>query len=175
MKIIQCTSEYASQILEIFNDAILNTTALYDYQPWTMETMEIWFRTKAEHNFPVIAAVDDENRLLGFGTYGVFRIRPAYKYSIENSVYVHRNHRGKGIGEILLREIIRQATEQNYHTIIGVIDATNEASISLHKKCGFSDTGTIRQVGYKFGRWLDATFMQLILPTPESPDELIQH
>ena len=111
MKITACSSEYASQILDIFNDAILNTTALYDYKPWTMETMKVWFATKEQHNFPVIGIVDDENRLLGFGSYGQFRLRPAYKYTIENSVYVHRDHRGKGLGKLLLQEIIKQQPE----------------------------------------------------------------
>lgn len=171
MKIIQCTPEYASQILDIFNDAILNTTALYDYKPWTMETMKVWFQTKADHNFPVIGIVDDENCLLGFGTYGMFRVRPAYKYCIENSIYVHKDYRRKGLGEILLSELIQHAKMQNFHTIIGVIDATNKASIALHQKFGFEEVGTFKQVGFKFDRWLDATFMQLTLPTPKQPNE----
>lgn len=171
MKIISCTPEYAPQILDIFNDAILNTTALYDYKPWTLETMKTWFETKAQHNFPVIGIVDDENRLMGFGSYGTFRVRPAYKYTIENSLYVDKDHRGKGLGKMLLQEIIRHATAQNYHCIIGVIDAANEVSIELHKKFGFEEVGTFKQVGFKFGKWLDAVFMQFMLPTPEKPAE----
>jgi len=171
MKIISCTPEYAPQILDIFNDAILNTTALYDYKPWTLDTMKAWFETKTQYNFPVIGIVDDENRLMGFGSYGTFRVRPAYKYTIENSLYVHKDHRGKGLGKILLQEIIRHATAQNYHCIIGVIDAANEVSINLHKKSGFEEVGTFKQVGFKFGKWLDAVFLQLILPTPENPLE----
>ncbi|MCE5332943.1 MAG: N-acetyltransferase family protein [Bacteroidales bacterium] len=169
MKIISCTPEYAPQILDIFNDAILNTTALYDYKPWTLDTMKAWFETKAQHNFPVIGIVDDENRLMGFGSYGTFRIRPAYKYTIENSLYVHKDHRGKGLGKILLQEIIRHAAAQNYHCIIGVIDAANEVSINLHKRFGFEEVGTFKQVGFKFGKWLDVVFMQLMLPAPENP------
>lgn len=169
MKIISCSLEYASQILDIFNDAILNSTALYDYKPWTMETMKVWFATKEQHNFPVVGIVDNENRLLGFASYGQFRLRPAYKYTIENSVYVHRDHRGKGLGKILLQEIISHAIAQEYHVIVGVIDATNEVSIALHRQLGFEDVGTFKQVGFKFDKWLDARFMQLILPTPQQP------
>lgn len=171
MKIIKCTPEYASQILDIFNDAILNSTALYDYKPWTMDTMKVWFETKAQHNFPVIGIVDDEGVLMGFGSYGQFRMRPAYKYTIENSLYVHRDHRGKGLGKILLNEIISHATSQNFHSIIAVIDASNEISLDLHRKAGFTQVGVFREVGYKFGRWLDAAFLQLNLDTPEMPEE----
>lgn len=171
MKIIKCTPEYASQILDIFNDAILNSTALYDYKPWTMDTMKVWFETKAQHGFPVIGIVNDDGMLMGFGSYGQFRMRPAYKYTIENSLYVHRDHRGKGLGKILLNEIISHATSQNFHSIIAVIDASNEISLDLHRKAGFTQVGVFREVGYKFGRWLDAAFLQLNLETPEMPEE----
>lgn len=171
MKIIECTPKYSAQILEIFNDAILNTTALYDYKPWTMDTMKVWFETKAQFNYPVIGIVDDNDELMGFGSYGQFRVRPAYKYTIENSLYVHPKHRGKGLGKILLNEIIRHATNQNFHSIIAVIDASNEISINLHRKAGFTQVGVLSEVGYKFGRWLDAVFLQLNLKTPEIPVE----
>lgn len=171
MKIINCTEEYASQILEIFNDAILNTTALYDYNPWTIETMHVWFENKRTHNFPVIGLVDERGKLMGFGSYGQFRLRPAYKYTIENSIYVHRDYRGRGLGKILLAEIIEQAKLQQYHCIIGVIDANNVVSLGLHESFGFKNIGTFNEVGFKFGKWLDATFMQLTLPTPEKPVE----
>ena len=170
MKIIYCTPAYASQILDIFNDAILNTTALYDYKPWTMETMKTWFETKNANNFPVIGIVDEQDKLLGFGSYGMFRVRPAYKYTIENSLYVHRDFRSKGLGKILLQEIIKHASDQNYHCIVAVIDAENDTSIHLHKKFGFEEVGTFKQVGFKFDKWLDATFLQLTLATPEFPE-----
>lgn len=169
MKVILCNRSYANQILAIFNEAILNSTALYDYKPWTMETMEVWFRTKEEHDFPIIGIIADNNQLMGFGSYGSFRIRPAYKYSIENSLYVHKDFRGRGLGKLLLQEIIKNATAQNYHCIVGVIDAANETSIALHRKFGFESVGTFKQVGFKFDKWLDATFMQLTLPTPANP------
>ncbi len=171
MHLINCSEEYASQILEIFNDAILNSTALYDYKPWTMNTMRLWFETKRQHNFPVIGLLNDSGTLMGFASYGQFRIRPAYKYTIENSLYVHRNFRGQGLGKILLTQLIENAKAQQYHCIVGVIDAENAVSIGLHEKFGFKNVGTFKEVGYKFGKWLDATFMQLNLPTPENPIE----
>ena len=170
MKIIECDFRYAPEILDIFNDAILNTTALYDYTPWTMEAMKTWFATKQEHGFPIIGIVDEETgKLMGFGSFGMFRVRPAYKYTIENSLYVHRDYRGRGLGKILLSEIIKKATEQQFHCIVGVIDAANDVSIHLHTSFGFRHAGTIKQVGFKFNRWLDVDFYELLLPTPEQP------
>jgi len=171
MKIISITQEYAKEVLDIFNDAILNSTALYHYEVWTEDIIESWFETKKQNNFPIIGLVDGNNNLLGFGSYGTFRIRPAYKYTIENSLYVHKEYRGKGYGKILLAEIIKNAISQNYHCIVGVIDSDNKVSVELHKSFGFEWSGTIKQVGFKFGKWLDADFYQLILPTPIEPKD----
>lgn len=172
MKTILCGTEYSDQILEILNDAILNTTALYDYQIWSKETMQQWFEIKKKGNFPVIGIIDETtSELLGFGTYGHFRYRQAYKYSVEISLYVHKNHREKGLGKILMNEIIRNASEQNYHCLVGVIDSANEVSIGLHRQFGFVHSGTVRETGYKFNRWLDIDIYQLLLPYPEHPVE----
>jgi phosphinothricin acetyltransferase len=169
MKIIQCDESYADQILAIFNDAIANTTSLYEYHPRTLEVMQAWFADKRKGNYPVIGAVDEEGRLLGFGTYGVFRMRPAYKYTVEHSIYVDAAHRGHGLGKILLREVIAAAEAQNYHVLVAGVDSSNAVSIALHKKFGFNYCGTVKQAGYKFGRWLDLDFYQLILKTPAEP------
>ncbi|HEY0053786.1 MAG TPA: GNAT family N-acetyltransferase [Pedobacter sp.] len=171
MKIISCDFSYANQILDIFNDAILNSTALYDYQPRTMENMKTWFESKADKNYPIIGVIDEQDQLMGFGTYGMFRERPAYKYTVEHSLYIHKNFRGQGLGKIILREIIDNATNQNYHCLVAGIDSTNEASIKLHKIFGFEFCGKMKQVGYKFSKWLDLEFYQLILETPVIPNE----
>ena len=107
--------------------------------------------------------------LLGFGSYGAFRAWPAYKYTVEHSVYVHRDHRGRGVGSRLLQEILARAVQQGVHVLVGGIDASNEGSITLHVKSGFEHAGTIRQAGFKFGRWLDLAFYQRILETPADP------
>jgi len=171
VNIIRCDSSHSEQILAIFNDAILTSTAIYDYKPRTLETMAAWFEAKRRGNFPVIGGVDAKGGLLGFGSYGTFRAWPAYKYSVEHSVYVAAGCRGKGLGKLLLREIIGAAREQNYHVLIGGIDSQNAASIQLHKSFGFEFAGRIKQAGYKFGRWLDLDFYQLILDTPLHPVE----
>jgi phosphinothricin acetyltransferase len=169
MQIIQCDESYSPQILAILNDAIVNTTALYDYQPRPAESMATWFAAKRRGNFPVIGAVTESGELAGFATYGVFRPWPAYKHSVEHSVYVAAAHRGRGVGKLLLRRVIEEAQNQDYHTLIGCIDSENPISAALHKAMGFQHIGTIRQVGFKFGRWLDLDLYQLILTTPRSP------
>ena len=171
MQIKPCTEKQLSEILDIFNDAILHSTALYDYKIRTMETMHAWYADKVNHNYPIVGAFDENNLLLGFATYGMFRVRPAYKYTVEHSVYVRPDRRGEGIGKILLKEIIKKAEEQDFHVMVGVIDASNSVSLKLHENEGFVLTGVKKEVGYKFGKWLDAAFYQLTLKTPENPVE----
>ena len=170
MQIIQCSYErHAAAILDIFNDAILHSTALYDYQARTMDNMVSWFNNKEAGNYPVIGIESESGELMGFASYGSFRAYPANKYTLEHSVYVANAHRGKGIASLLMQPLIGLAQEQNYHTLIGSIDASNQPSIALHEKLGFTHAGTIRHAGFKFGDWLDLAFYQLLLPTPFQP------
>lgn len=164
-----CTQQQLPEILAIFNDAILNSTALYDYKPRTMANMDVWYETKQKGNFPVIGIFDDSGTLLGFGSYGTFRAWPAYKYTVEHSIYIRDDMRGKGLGKILLKEVIKAAESQDYHVLVGGIDASNDISIKLHESLGFEYSGTIKQAGFKFGRWLDLAFYQLTLKTPLHP------
>jgi L-amino acid N-acyltransferase len=169
-RFIQCShDEHASAILAILNDAIVNSTALYDYQPRTAANMRSWFDIKTANQFPVIGAVSEDGELMGFASYGTFRAFPAFKYSVEHSLYVHKDHRGKGLGRALLSEIIEVAKQRQIHLLIGAIDAENAVSIALHESMGFVHSGTIRQAGFKFGRWLDLAFYQITLETPLAP------
>jgi L-amino acid N-acyltransferase YncA len=169
-QVIPCDPQrHTASILAILNDAILHSTALYDYKPRTLEMMTEWFETKAKGNFPVIGIENAADELMGFGTYGTFRARPAYKYSVEHSIYVDARFRGQGIGKRLLQEVIIIAGRQDYHCLVGGIDSANAVSIRLHEHLGFTHCGTIRQAGFKFGRWLDLVFYQLLLPTPARP------
>jgi L-amino acid N-acyltransferase YncA len=170
LKFVDCTLDrHGAAILDIYNDAILNTTALYDYKTRTMDNMVAWFKEKVEGRYPVIGVVADDGTLLGFATYGMWRVRPAYKYTVEHSLYVHKKYRGKRIGDALLKAIVEAARAQDYHVIVGGIDAENAVSIKLHLKHGFVHAGTVTQSGFKFGRWLDVAFYQLTLPTPSNP------
>ena len=169
-QLVECTlEEHGDAILEILNEAIVNSTALYDYEPRPRSSMVSWFEAKSAGGFPVIGAVSPEGELLGFGSFGTFRVHPAYKYSVEHSVYVHKDHRGKGLGKVLVKELIEAAKSRDLHSLIGVIDASNLASISLHESLGFDRVGVIPQVGFKFGKWLDVALLQLILQTPANP------
>jgi L-amino acid N-acyltransferase len=171
MRLSPCPESCKPGILAILNEAITDTTAIYDYRPRTLESMDAWFQTKISGGFPVIGAFDDSGRLLGFGTYGTFRNWPAYKYSVEHSLYVGSAQRGRGIGKALLLALVGEAESQGYHTLIAGIDSENRTSIGLHRKAGFSECGTLRQVGFKFGKWLDLVFYQKLLGTPLNPTE----
>jgi L-amino acid N-acyltransferase len=170
MQLVACNfTDHANAILEIFNEAILHSTALYDYKPRSLDSMVTWFNEKEVANYPVIGAVNANGELLGFASYGVFRARPAYKYTIEHSLYVHQDYRRQGVAARLMERLISAARSQNYHVIVGGIDMANIASIALHEKFGFTHSGTVRQAGFKFGHWLDLGFYQLVLDTPANP------
>ena len=171
MNITDCSFTHAPEILDIFNDAILNSTALYDYKPRTMANMETWFAAKKKGQYPILGAFEPDGTLAGFASFGAFRAWPAYKYSIEHSVYVRGDKRGLGLGKILLGHLIHEAKKRNYHMIIGGIDSSNAASVRLHQSLGFTHCASIKHAGFKFGRWLDLEFYQLLLSTPEAPNE----
>lgn len=154
--------EDAPIILEIINYNILNATALYDYEPRTLENQLAILEEKLSKGFPVIVATEKET-VVGFGYYSEFRFREAYKFTVEHSVYAHPNYIGKGIGKSILENLIVLAKAQKLHTMIGVIDAENQSSIEFHKKFGFEIAGTIKESGFKFDRWLHSVFMQKML------------
>ncbi len=168
-------------VLEIYNDAVLHTTAVYTYDPLTLQMMQQWYKDKTEKNLPVFVAeasspaaapaasptapaTSPTTSIAGFATYGPFRPWPAYQYTVEHSIYVHKDFRGQGLAKKLLQTLIDHATAAHLHTIVAGIDSENAVSINLHQQFGFREVGSLAQVGYKFDRWLDLKFMQLILP-----------
>lgn len=158
------------ELLEIYNEIIVNTTAVYDYKPHTAAMRRQWWDTKKEQGFPVFVA-EEAGKVIGFSSIGPFRAWAAYKYSVENSVYVAAQARGRGVGKLLIPPLIEAAGKLEMHTILAGIDASNEASIRLHEAFGFIEVAHFKQVGYKFGRWLDLKFLQLVLDTPATPQE----
>jgi L-amino acid N-acyltransferase len=167
---VTCTHPaHSPEILAILNEAIATSTALYDYAPRAPESMAGWFRAKEAGRFPVLGAADEDGRLLGFASYGTFRAWPAYKYTVEHSVYVHKDQRGRGVGRALLERLIALAREQDLHVMVAGIDVENRTSIALHERLGFVHASTLRHAGFKFGRWLDLAFYQLLLDTPLRP------
>ncbi|HMB99863.1 MAG TPA: GNAT family N-acetyltransferase [Flavobacteriaceae bacterium] len=162
IKIRQANHKDIPSILKIVNHEILNSTVIYDYIERTLEQQIEWFEQKRKNNMPVIVAVN-ENNIIGFGTYSIFRPWEAYKLSLEHSVYVDKDCRSQGIGKLLMTELINLAKKEGYHTMIAGVDASNKESVEFHKKFGFKEIGIFKEVGYKFDRWLDLIFMQLFL------------
>lgn len=158
----EATLEDLRAILHIYNDAIVNTTSVYDYEPHSFESRVQWFEQKRKDQIPVLVH-EIEGRICGFASYGPFRNWPAYQYTIEHSVYVDPICRNKGVGSRLLREIIYKAKQNGYKTMIAGIDQENKGSISLHERHQFTYCGTLKKVGYKFNKWLDLNFYQLDL------------
>jgi phosphinothricin acetyltransferase len=149
-------------ILAIYNEVIRNSTAVYSEEEFTRVRGESWFDAKREHGFPVIVA-RDASGIVGFGTFGEFRAWPCYRHSVEHSVHVRFDRRGQGIGRVLIVELLARAAAAGKHVMIAGIDADNAVSIGLHRSLGFVEIGHFREVGFKFGRWLDLKFMQCIL------------
>ncbi len=149
-------------ILAIVNYNILHTTAIYDYNIRPLETQQAWFDQQQKDGMTVLVA-ESEGRVVGYGSYARFRPRDGYRFSVEHSIYVEGQSQGQGNGKLLLEALIQRAKAQGFHTLIAGIDAANKDSIAFHQKAGFAEVGYIREVGYKFDRWLDLVFMQLVL------------
>lgn len=152
----------AETIVAILNYYIVNSTALYDYELRTVEQQQAIFEEKLSKGFPVIVATI-EDRVVGFGYYSEFRFREAYKFTVEHSVYVMPNEHGKGLGKVLLQNLINLAKQQKLHTMVAVIDSENLSSIAFHEQFGFKIVGNIKESGFKFDRWLNSIIMQLLL------------
>ncbi len=150
-------------ILEIYNEAVLNTTATYDYDPRTLEHRVAWFEDHEKHDYPVFVAVVEDDRIAGWSSLNRYHDRNGYQFTTENSVYVAADQRGKGVGTLLMPPLIQAARERGLHAILAGIDAQNEASIRLHVNFGFEKVAHFRQVGFKFGRWLDVVYMERLL------------
>ncbi|MFL9843367.1 GNAT family N-acetyltransferase [Flavobacterium rhizosphaerae] len=156
------TDEDLPKILEIVNHNIQHSTAVYDYEPKTEAFIKHWFQEKQENNYPVLVA-EYKGEVSGYASYAQLKAKDGYKFTMEHSVYVAPGQEGKGIGKLLLAQLIAIAKKNNIHSLIGLIDADNAGSIAFHKKFGFTEAGFLKEAGYKFDRWLDVVIMQLYL------------
>jgi L-amino acid N-acyltransferase YncA len=156
------TQQDLPQILAIYNEVIRNSTAVYSETELSAERGDAWFAAKVGHGFPFVVARNSTG-VVGFGTFGDFRAWPCYLYSVEHSIHVRSDRRGHGVGRALLVDLIERAKAQQKHVMIAGIDADNSASLRLHTSLGFAVAGHFREVGFKFGRWLDLVFMQRTL------------
>lgn len=152
----------SNAILDIINYNILNSTAIYDYNERNLETLISTFEDKLKKGFPIVVALANE-KVVGFGYYSEFRFRDGYKFTVEHSVYVSNDFHGKGIGKLLLQELIDLAKKQKLHTMIAVIDSGNQSSVEFHEKFGFKTVAILKETGFKFDRWLHSVFMQKML------------
>jgi phosphinothricin acetyltransferase len=169
------TREDVPAILAIYNEAVINTTASYDEEPHTLDQRLAWFDAHMRDDLAVLVAVNDQQGVVGWAALGKFRDKIGYRFSTEHSIYVAPGHRAQGVGSLLLPALIEAATRRGFHTMIAGMDAENEGSIRLHARFGFEKVAHFKQVGFKFGRWLDLVFMQLarVPPVPRVPPALL--
>ena len=158
-------------IRDIYNDAVRNTTAIWNEQPVDLANRQAWFTARQAQQYPILVAVENDE-VTGYASFGDWRPFEGFRYSVEHSVYVRNDQRGKGLGPRLMQALIERARSCGKHVMVAAIESGNLASVHLHERLGFITTGHMPQVGIKFGRWLDLTFMQLTLnPGAEPPKE----
>ncbi|MFS2154606.1 N-acetyltransferase family protein [Rhizobium sp. Rhizsp42] len=150
-------------IRDIYNHAVEHTTAIWNETVVDLDNRREWFAMRRARGFPVLVA-EREGRIAGYASYGDWRAFEGFRHTVEHSVYVEKDHQGAGIGKQLMTALIKRAGENGIHVMIAGIEAGNQASIALHEKLGFRNGGTFHEVGIKFGRWLDLTFMELRVP-----------
>jgi L-amino acid N-acyltransferase len=149
-------------VLTIFNQVLMQTTAIYDQHPSTLKERLAWFESRRAGGFPVLVAELD-SAVIGFASYGDWRARWGYRHTVEHSVHVDAAHRGRGVGRALVEVLLARARAAGMHVMIGGIDAENLGSIRFHRRLGFEQVGHYREVAHKFGRWLDLVSMQIFL------------
>lgn len=158
-------------ITPIYNDAVANTTAIWNETLVDDRNREDWLTERRQSGYPLLVAVAD-GKVLGYASFGDWRAFDGYRHTVEHSVYVHKDHRGEGLGRALMEALIARARALGKHVMVAGIDASNSGSISLHKKLGFEQVGYLPQVGTKFGKWLDLAFLQLMLDGRTEPDRI---
>ena len=163
MTIQDATAADLPAILAIYNDAVENTTAIWNETQVDLANRQAWLSERTAAGFPVLVAHDGTGAVVGYASYGTWRSIEGFRHTVEHSVYVRSDQRGQGLGPLLMQALIERAKQSRLHVMVAAIESENSASIRLHERAGFVITGQMPQVGRKFGRWLDLTFMQLIL------------
>jgi L-amino acid N-acyltransferase len=162
MVIRDATPADLPQILAIYNDIVLTTTAIYDETVSTLEARSAWFEDRRKHGLPVLVATEG-SEVLGFSSFGEWRSRWGYRYTVEHSVHVRADARGRGYGSALVQALFPHAKAAGMHVMIAHIDSAAAASVHMHRKLGFESVGTFREVAHKLDRWLDLVAMQKML------------
>jgi len=160
------TSDDLGAINDIYNHYVFASTCTYQEEPETSEGRQKWFANHLPETHPIIVA-EISGHVLGWGSLSPYHSRCAYRFTVENSVYVHHEHLGEGLGTAILKDLIVRARIIGHHVMIAAIDGRQTTSIRLHRKFGFTDVGHFREVGFKFGTWLDVAYLELMLNTDE--------
>ncbi len=150
-------------IMGIYNDAVANTTAIWNETLVDLANRQDWFKARLARGFPVLVA-DIGGQVAGYSSYGDWRAFEGFRHTAEHSVYIHPDHRGTGLGRKLMQALVEVAGKRGIHVLVACVEAGNTASIRLHESLGFRNVGTFREVGTKFGRWLDLTCLELHVP-----------
>lgn len=157
------TAADAEQIREIYNYEVMHTVATFDLVPRSLPEQQEWLAARLGAFATIVAVDTDEGDVVGFAALSPYKDRAAYRTSVENSVYVRRDRHGQGIGRLLVEELLSTAQLSGFHAVFARINASSEASIALHRRCGFELVGIEREVGRKFSRWHDVALMQRLL------------
>jgi phosphinothricin acetyltransferase len=157
--VLDASEAHLPGILAIYNEVLATSTAIFSDQPTTLDERTSWFCARRTQGYPILVAVDGA-RVLGFATFGDFRSWPGYRHTVEHSVHVAADVRGQGVGGALMERLLPRAVDLGKHVMVAGIDASNAASIRFHERLGFERVGLLREVGCKFGRWLDLAFLE---------------
>lgn len=155
-------------LVDIYNDVIATSTAVFSPHPVSLDDRRKWWQSRVAQGFPVIVTTDSRG-VAGFATFADFRAWAGYRYTVEHSVHVRADRRGQGVGSELIQALLAIAVAQGRHVMVAGIDASNTGSIRLHERLGFARVGYLPQVGHKFGRWLDLVFLQKVLDDAATP------
>jgi phosphinothricin acetyltransferase len=159
MTIRDAMEEDFGAITSIYNDVLLHSTAIYRDEPTTVAERLSWWQSRTRQNYPTLVACDGGTPV-GFSSFGDFRVSYGYRHTVEHSVHVHASWRGRGVGSRLVEALLPRATAMGKHVMVGGIDAENVGSLRFHERLGFEQVAHFKEVGYKFGRYLDLVFMQ---------------
>lgn len=174
MKIRDAGKDDMEGVTAIYNDAVEHTTAIWNDTKVDVANRLAWLADRRRAGYPVLVAVGDEGEVLGYASFGDWRAWDGYRHTVEHSVYVRDDRRGKGIGTSLMLALIERARSIGKHVMVAGIETKNAGSIRLHEKLGFATVGHLKEVGMKFGVWLDLTFLQLTLDARTTPDQFTE-
>lgn len=159
----EVTPQDYRQILPIYNVVVANSTAIYTEDPAGLDDIKNYAQGRLSNGYPFIVAVDPKGDVAGYGTFGEFRARPGYRFTVEHSLHIRPDLRGGGLGSQIMKALIARAKADGYHIMIGAVDGENEGSLRFHDRLGFKRSARLEQVGRKFDRWLDVVFVTLEL------------